>query len=200
MHLLQTLRPDWRDLLIHESSPGNTASDKLWRLCAQFKPSQYDLSTPFGQINHATGCQSEDLQSQTFANEVFDVVVTQDVFEHIFDPGAAIREIARTLKPGGFHICTVPLVRQALPSRRRAVLRGSHVEHLAPAEYHVNPIDEKGSLVTIDWGWDIAEFFQFHSGLSTTIYMLDRLDMGIRADLCEVLVARKACDIDPLSL
>ena len=32
----------------------------------------------------------------------------------------AIEEIARTLKPGGFHICTVPIMNKAEPSVRRA--------------------------------------------------------------------------------
>ena len=30
--------------------------------------------------------------------------------EHIFNPQSAFREIARTLKPGGAHIFTVPLI------------------------------------------------------------------------------------------
>ncbi len=38
--------------------------------------------------------------------------LTQDVFEHLFDPAAAFREIARTLQPGGAHVFTTLLVRK----------------------------------------------------------------------------------------
>jgi hypothetical protein len=29
------------------------------------------------------------------------------------------------------------------------------VEHLSPPEYHGNPVDERGSLVFTDIGWDV---------------------------------------------
>lgn len=38
----------------------------------------------------------------------FDVVVALDVLEHIPDHAAAVREIARVLKPGGIFVATVP--------------------------------------------------------------------------------------------
>jgi len=43
--------------------------------------------------------------------------LTQDVFEHMFDPAAAFREIVRTLQPGGAHVFTTPLVRKSEPTR-----------------------------------------------------------------------------------
>jgi hypothetical protein len=65
------------------------------------------------------------------------------------------------------------------------------VEHLAPAEYHGNPMDPDGALVTIDWGYDIADYLDRASGLSTTIHTIDDLSQGIRAAYIEVLVSRK---------
>ncbi len=41
---------------------------------------------------------NEDLENQTFQNESFDIVITQDVMEHIYDPGKAFAEVARTFK------------------------------------------------------------------------------------------------------
>jgi 2-polyprenyl-3-methyl-5-hydroxy-6-metoxy-1,4-benzoquinol methylase len=38
----------------------------------------------------------------------YDVVVAGDVLEHVFDPLAAIGEVARVLKPGGYFLVTVP--------------------------------------------------------------------------------------------
>ena len=43
-----------------------------------------------------------------YASDVFDVVLALDVLEHIEDDEAALREIARVLKPGGIGIFFVP--------------------------------------------------------------------------------------------
>lgn len=43
-----------------------------------------------------------------FDDNEFDFVVSQETFEHVMDPAAAIRELARVTKPGGFHIHTFP--------------------------------------------------------------------------------------------
>ena len=55
-----------------------------------------------GTIVNAVRC--ENLEHLTFDNESVDLHITQDVFEHLFDPAAAFREIARTLRLGGAHV------------------------------------------------------------------------------------------------
>ena len=130
--VLTQLRPDWRALAIHESSPGTAASRRLADQARGYLPSQYDPSIPWGSIHPNGRWRSEDLERQTFADESFDLVITQDVMEHVFAPDLAVREIARTLKPGGMHICTVPIVNKEKPSVRRARRRpDGSVEHLA---------------------------------------------------------------------
>lgn len=192
MRVLAELAPDWRARAIHESSGCSVSSNRLAAECPGYVPTQYDPGTAWGQT-HPNGYRSEDLEAQTFEDETFDIVVTQDVFEHLFAPDRAIAEIARTLKPGGFHICTVPIVRKDEPSRRRARRRGDgSVEHLTEPEFHGNPMDPQGSLVTVDWGYDIADYLDRASGLSTTIHTIDDLSQGIRAAYIEVLVSRKA--------
>lgn len=80
-----------------------------------------------------------------------------------------------------------------LASRRRARrLTDGSVEHLEPPDFHLNPIDAGGSLVTFDWGYDLADYLDAHAELNTTIFALDDLSRGIRAELIEVLVSRKA--------
>jgi len=190
MMVIDLLYPEWRSLAIHESSPGDRGTTKkLERECANYCSSQYDPSIPWGSINPSLGHRSENLEAQTFADGSFDLVITQDVFEHIFHPGQAMREIARTLKPGGAHIGTVPIVRKRLPSRRRAQIGADGVvQHLLPAEYHNNPVDAGGSLVTIDWGYDIAGYMTRESGLSTLLFSIDDLTRGVRAEYLEVMV------------
>ena len=91
-------------------------------------------------------------------------------FEHIFDPAAAFREIARTLRPGGAHVFTTPLVRKNEPTRFCTSLApDGTVIHLMEPEYHDNPLSSEGSLVTVNWGYDITNFIFETSGLFTEI-------------------------------
>ncbi len=192
--VLNQYYPNWRDLHIHESSPGNSrANKKIFGQCKNYIETQYDKSIPFGTTHHEHGYRSENLEEQTFPDEAFDLVITQDVFEHIFHPDIAIREIDRTLKSGGAHILTVPIVRKSLPSRRRASInKNGEISYLFPAQYHGNPIDrEGGSLVTIDWGYDILSYFSHHSNLSCSLIYIDDMSRGIKAEFIEVLICQK---------
>jgi SAM-dependent methyltransferase len=47
-------------------------------------------------------------ESLPFENESFDVVLSTQVFEHLVDPAAAMKEAVRVLKRGGRLILTVP--------------------------------------------------------------------------------------------
>jgi hypothetical protein len=58
-------------------------------------------------------------------------------------------------------------------------------------EYHGNPLSSEGSLVTVNWGYDITNFIFETSGLFTEIVFLDILECGIRAEYIEVLITRK---------
>ena len=134
----------------------------------------------------------ENLEQLTFADQSIDLHITQDVFEHVLRPERAFAEVARTLKPGGAHVFTVPIVNKDAPTKRRiAVNAKDDVTHLEPPEYHGNPIDAKGSLVTTDWGYDICVFIAQSCGLETEMVRLDDLGHGIRAEYIEVLVTRK---------
>jgi SAM-dependent methyltransferase len=191
MEVLGRLFPNWKTQIIHECSPAMGLSDKLARECKGYVGTHYDTSVPFGEISQSNGYRSEDLEAQTFSDESFDIVITQDVFEHIFHPDRAIKEIARTMRPGGAHVMTTPITRKERPSRRRAAIVNGNIEYLRDQNHHGNPIDKSGSLVTIDWGYDIAAYLAEHSGLSIMIMDIDNIDHGIRADLNEVIICRK---------
>ncbi len=135
---------------------------KLERESRDYTASQYIPSMPFGEV-HPDGFVNQDLENQTFADESFDLVITQDVFEHIFHPDRAIREIARTLRPGGAHIMTVPIVNKASPATRRASLVDGEVTHYAEPQYHGNPVGD-GALVTVDWGYGHCRLSNFPFG------------------------------------
>ncbi len=187
--------PNWRSLTIHESSPGNRgASKRLSEESSHYIPSQYFPDQKPGSIVGKFRC--ENLEALTFADESIDLHVTQDVLEHIFNPSKAFKEIARTLKPGGMHICTVPLVNKGMPSKRRARIDNNEIVCLEPEQYHGNPVGDGRSLVTFDWGFDICHHIFKASGLFTYLIHIDDLMNGIRAEYIEVLVTVKPRNLD----
>ena len=190
MVAIESYFPKWREAVIHESSPGQRgASIRLAKECAQYIPSQYFPDHTPGSLVGKMRC--ENLESLSFSDESIDLHVTQDVLEHIFHPSRAFREIARTLKPGGMHICTVPLVNKNKPSKLRARIESNDIFYLEPEQYHGNPIGDGRVLVTVDWGFDICRHIFESSGLFTHIVQIDDLSKGIRAEYIEVLVTVK---------
>jgi len=192
MKVIEDFYPDFRNLKIHESSPAKRgASIKLSSQCKNYVASQFYPDIPLGS-SVPNGFQNQNLDNQTFEDESFDLVITQDVLEHIFDIKRAFREIARTLHPGGAHIFTTPLINFTKPTEKWAN-RGSDgkIEYLHKPEYHGNPINDKGALVTYHFGYDICDIIFESCGLHTTIVKIDDLRFGIRATLIEVLVTRK---------
>jgi len=100
MLVLQKEFPNWRKLKIHESSPNNSfITKKIQTECKEYTASQYFRNEKPGML--VNGYCNENLEEQTFENEKFDIVITQDVFEHIYNPQKAFSEIARTLRKGG---------------------------------------------------------------------------------------------------
>lgn len=192
MHVITQCYPHWRKLAIHESSPSDVAISRKIKLEGEnYTATQFDPTRALGIIVDGVW-RNENLEAQTFADESFDLVITQDVFEHVYRPDLAIIEIARTLRPGGAHVATTPLVKGVKPSERRArLLNDGQVEHIRPAKFHQNPIDPNGSLVTVDWGYDIAAYFDAHASLNTALFIIHDRNLGILGDLSEVLISIK---------
>ncbi len=193
MAAIEMFYPEWRTLSVHESSPSERcASLKLKSECSRYSASFYDPAVSLGAIHPERGYRCEDLEHLTFDDASFDLVLTQDVFEHIFHPDRAINEIQRVLKPGGAFIMTVPIVMKSNASARRADIDPTgNVVHLRDPQYHSSPIDERGALVTIDWGYDILDYLSYHSSLQCMVIYIDDLSQGIRAEFIEVVVCRK---------
>lgn len=189
--VIDNLAPEWRTLHIHESSPClRGLSAKLSVECSHYIPTQFFPGVQPGTMHEGYLC--ENLERQTFADESFDLVVTQDVFEHIFDPDAAHREIWRTLKPGGMHIFTTPIAGNMHTSFRCAERSpDGEIRHLRPPEYHGNPIDESGSLVTFLWGYDIADLVVAATCFDVEVRRFNDHHQGIVGPYTEVMICRK---------
>ncbi len=194
IEVLNLVRPEWRTLLIHESSPS------LWFLrdqCRGYSFSYFFEDVPRGA--HKDGIRSEDLEDLTFPDETFDIFITQDVLEHVFRPDRVLREISRVLKQDGIHIFTTPKHKSLESSYARAVMTETGVTHVHEPTYHGNPVSSDGSLVTWDYGADLDDLLQEWSGYATSNFILRDRRKGIDGEHLEVFVTVKdAANIVPL--
>jgi SAM-dependent methyltransferase len=186
--VLETYFPQWRELTLHESSPAGAASDKLQRECRNYTPTHFFPAVMPGEIYNGFRC--ENLEAQTFSDSSFDLVITQDVMEHLLHPDRALSEIARTLKPGGAHVFTVPWFfwKKTLA---RAVEENGKVKHQEPPDYHCNPFDDQGSLVIDEWEDDLIDYIYRACGLTTTVVRIHDRSKGIDAQFIEVFISQK---------
>jgi SAM-dependent methyltransferase len=99
----------------------------------------------------------EDHTKLSFATGSFDLVIAQDVFEHIPDYRAAFRESRRVLAADGCLAFSVPFFSGQYKTEVRArVAPDGTLEHLLPEEWHGNPLGG-GSLCFQHFGWDILD-------------------------------------------
>jgi len=188
--VFKKLYPDPSTLVVHESSPAPRGfSPWLRARCPNLVQSHYWGEQGLGTVTG--GFRNENLEALTFADESIDVHVTQDVLEHVFDLAAVSRELHRTLRPGGAHVFTTPLVNKNRETFTRAVMRAGAIEHLAPPVFHGNPISQSGSLVTFDFGYDLVERIDGDAPFRSSVWIIDDIWQGIRAEYNEVLVSRR---------
>ena len=153
-----------------------------------------DVNDAFSQVLHSSGipyyCSSyipniqigteireqvfcQNLEQLTFSSEKFDVVITEDVFEHIRDYRKAFQEVYRVLKTGGYHIFTVPCFFDK-PTLTRVDTSGKEDIHLLPPEYHGDKIRGK-ILAYRTFGIDIFKTLE-KIGFETTVDFSNYLD------------------------
>lgn len=186
--VLLAKRPDWRDLSIHESSPAKRGiSARMKRDCRRYTPSQFFRGGAFGEI--VNGFRNENLEEQTFEDCSFDIVVTLDVLEHVWDPKKVVREVWRTLKPGGLFISTWPIRKaQTISHEPRAFLNeDGSIRHIKEPEIHGNPISGEGALVTWDYGYDIHSMLEYWAPFDVEITRFANRRMGILGEYTEVI-------------
>lgn len=118
--ILSEIAPTWRGLSVHESSPScGFFSSKLKREATGYVASHYFPGRPLGVT--FDGWRNENLEEQTFKDASFDIVISLDVMEHVFEPAKAYSEVFRTLKPGGIYIHTFPINKGQVTAAERRV-------------------------------------------------------------------------------
>lgn len=98
----------------------------------------------------------QDLQRLSFASSLFDLIVSNDVFEHIPDLDAALRECGRVLREDGWLLATFPFLRNRESSNRKASIEQGELKLFGEPEVHGNPMQpDAGSLVFEVPAWDL---------------------------------------------
>lgn len=184
--VLDSFFPGWEKKQIHESSPSN---DMIARHCEDYSASQYLVNVAPGKTHEGVRC--ENLEALTFDDGVFDVFITQDVLEHVFDPEKASREILRVLRPGGVHIFTTPKHRGLEKTTQRARLEADGtITHILSEEYHGNPVGDGKALVTFDFGDDFEELLSAWTDRSVQVFHTKDRKKGLDAAFNEVFVIK----------
>ena len=115
--------------------------------------------------------------------------------EHVNRPDAVLREIARTLRPGGAYLFTVPTYKGRLrPSGGRISAPTAASSIMAEPEYHGNPVSDAGALVTFHYGYDFAELISAWSGFDVEVTRFHDHRHGVIGDFTEVYLARRGGD------
>ena len=101
------------------------------------------------------GILNQDLQALTFADGSIDLVISEDVFEHVPDFRAGFSEVHRVLKRGGAHIFTIPYY---TVRKTRDLFRMENGKRILiePIEYHGDPIRGQIPCYT-HFGYDIQQ-------------------------------------------
>jgi SAM-dependent methyltransferase len=189
IHVLETRFPNWRTMKMHESAAGGQSSDRLAAESKDYTTSFYMPDVEPGQMRD--GIQSENLERMTFADNSFDLFITQDVFEHILDPASAFREVARVLKPGGAHVFTIPQYPHETSLVRSKWGENGEIVNIEPPDYHGDPATGPAWLVATEWGKDFTQFIEDVSGLKTEVVRIEDRSLGLLGEFLEVFVSRK---------
>jgi GT2 family glycosyltransferase/glycosyltransferase involved in cell wall biosynthesis len=124
------------------------------------------------------GIRHEDVENLSFAQESLDLIISNDVFEHVPNPPQAFAECARVLKPGGVMLATIPFHRNNDLSVIRARLSDGKLEHILPPAFHGNPVSADGSLVFTDFGWDLLDTIKLAGFRDVSIDIYAALEFG----------------------
>jgi SAM-dependent methyltransferase len=195
--VLRSLYPgeQLRTMVIHESSATPHGLARWLRTtCPGYVATGYFPDIPRGEI--VRGVRNEDLYAQTFADGTFDLVLHLDVLEHLFEPFAALREIARTLASGGACVFTAPTDPARMWSEQVAFREPDGLRIVGEPEYHGNPHGD-GALVTWRYGYDLPLRIQQETGLDVEVRRFQSRTHAAMGLMTEVYILRRSSATDP---
>lgn len=134
----------------------NTASQKFNNLIG----SEY-ISDDIKSGEIIDNIMHQDALNLSFTDNSFDIIVSNDVFEHIPDIKKALKEAYRVLKNNGKLLVSIPFNELEYSTNIRAKFdENNHLIYIETPEYHGNPMSDEGSLVFYDYGWDFLDMLK----------------------------------------
>jgi len=129
----------------------------------------------------------EDLQSLSFKDNSFDLIITQDILEHVENPYLAFKEIYRVLKPNGIHLFTVPI-----DNNKKTFHYFDEKGNLLQNRiiFHKDPLRSEGSKVYTQFGFDIVNILNDYNIPSFFINSETNRKIGIYSKF-EVIISIK---------
>lgn len=111
-----------------------------------------------GYTGDVNGVYCEDICNLSFKDEEFDLLVSNDIFEHVYDYQGAFDEAYRVLKPGGKLVFTVPFDGNNNVTDKRAEVSEGVIIYTKDKFFHENPVQGIDALLVFQvFGWDILE-------------------------------------------
>ncbi|MEA5004633.1 MAG: methyltransferase domain-containing protein [Christensenella sp.] len=174
---LEKTVPDWHEKTVFEyGSVNREVSRRLAQQSREYGSTAYD-----GAI--------WDIDRFQDAKKQYDIIITQEILNQIYDYEQVFQQIAGQLKPGGAHIFTLPLVRKNHKSHNSIKRMNGEIFYWTGDEYMKGepPLDMRAW----EWGYDIVDRIFRTSGLFTKILTLDNLEFGVRAEYIDVMISMK---------
>lgn len=129
--------PTTGDATIYNTATDDCFSRVLRDYHGYFSSCYREELAPGTEIALRTFCQN--IEALTYPDNSIDFVITEDVFEHVRHPEKGFREIYRVLRPGGYHVFTVPFHFDR-PTLVRVDTSGDKDVHILAPEYHGDPL------------------------------------------------------------
>jgi glycosyltransferase involved in cell wall biosynthesis len=134
---------------------GHSSLFKILQSSTFYSSSVYLPQRPFGDVIRPK-LQNIDLQRMPFPDNVYDMILTSDVMEHVRRDVEAHREIHRCLKPGGYYVFTAPYVPAWKDTQIRVDSSGPQDVFLMEKQYHGDPLSSEGILVYRIYGQELC--------------------------------------------
>ena len=143
----------------YEMSTYGSTYEFLKGHCGGFDCSEYLPGSKPGEI--VNGVRNEDAQQLSFDDCSFDLITSNQVFEHVPDIASALRECRRTLKPAGVLLFTVPLY-ETRRTEQVATIEEGKIRWFSAPEYHYSRTSGPNS-VPVFWRFSVSDICQIVS-------------------------------------
>lgn len=104
------------------------------------------------------GIMIQDLHQTSFSDSSVDIIILQDILEHVIDYECVLLELHRILKVGGSLFISIPIHKHK--TRRVAIYDCDELVYIDPPEYHDDFGTVQSSLVFTKFGNDILYEFE----------------------------------------